>query len=139
MELLPHVPDIGESVLDIGFGKGQIPYYFKNQNKIVTSIGLELESYGTDINKARSDGISVIEANVLNMPFEDNSFDTVVASHILEHISDMGTALAEIRRVLARGAVRHVCSAIYSYSMRRSCKYGMESRAAYLCVIVKWV
>lgn len=43
------------------------------------------------------------DGNKITNTTNRNSFDTVVASHILEHISDMGVALAEIRRVLARG------------------------------------
>ncbi len=101
-ELLNFMPKDVETVLDIGFGRGQIPYRMKNEGKKVTSIGLELESYGVDLAQIEKDGIKLIEANVENMPFDDNSFDCVIASHILEHVPNMGIALQEIRRVLKK-------------------------------------
>ena len=109
MQILPHISDDmdykPDSVLDIGFGKGQIPFWFNYRGYRVTSIGIALDSYGADISSAKKAGIDVVEASVQEMPFRDNSYDIVVASHILEHISDMGKALMEIRRVLKPGGV----------------------------------
>lgn len=42
----------------------------------------------------------VQHVDMLDMPFDDESFDFVVANHVLEHVSDDFKALAEIRRVL---------------------------------------
>ena len=104
-ELLSFLPDKYDNILDIGFGKGQIPYYFLNKGKHVTSIGLELESYGIQIEKVRKDGINLLEADIENTPFKNNEFDCVIASHILEHILDFGKAVSDIKRVLTRGGV----------------------------------
>ena len=38
--------------------------------------------------------------NIMELPFEDNSFDVVVANHMLYHVPDRPQALAEIKRVL---------------------------------------
>ncbi len=38
--------------------------------------------------------------NLLELPFADESYDFVYASHVLEHISDDNKAIAEIRRIL---------------------------------------
>jgi ubiquinone/menaquinone biosynthesis C-methylase UbiE len=40
---------------------------------------------------------------MLDMPFDDESFDFVVANHVLEHVNDDLRALSEIRRVLKTG------------------------------------
>jgi SAM-dependent methyltransferase len=45
------------------------------------------------------------ELDMMRMPFEDGSFDLVVHSDTLEHISQPITALAECYRVLAPGGV----------------------------------
>ena len=44
-------------------------------------------------------------ADALDLPFEDESFDRVIAAEILEHIPDDRTATAEIARVTRRGGI----------------------------------
>ena len=41
-----------------------------------------------------------IHLNIENMPLEDNSFDVIMANHILEHVENLPKALSEIKRVL---------------------------------------
>lgn len=41
--------------------------------------------------------------DIENMPFPDESFDLVIANHVLEHVGDVERALHEIRRVLVSG------------------------------------
>ena len=58
---------------------------------------------------------SVIEAPAEELPFDDGSFDTVVATLVLCTVEDPGRALAEARRVLVEGGrflyLEHVRSA----------------------------
>ena len=42
----------------------------------------------------------VQRVDMLAMPFDDGTFDGVIANHVLEHVGDVDRALAEIRRVL---------------------------------------
>jgi len=51
----------------------------------------------TDISKTKNVDY---QADLRNLPFEDNTYDFVFASHVLEHIKDDEKAIAEIRRVL---------------------------------------
>ena len=41
-----------------------------------------------------------VKADILNLPFEDNSFDIVICNHVLEHIIDDKKAMQELYRVL---------------------------------------
>ncbi|NWG08335.1 MAG: methyltransferase domain-containing protein [Chloroflexi bacterium] len=43
------------------------------------------------------------EIDAQNIPFEDETFDAVIANHMLYHVPDRAKAIAEIQRVLKRG------------------------------------
>ncbi len=45
----------------------------------------------------------VVRADLLDLPFEDETFDMLIASHVLEHVGDDRRAAAEIGRVLRPG------------------------------------
>ncbi len=85
-------------VLDIGCGEGKI--LEKNMER----------GYGIDINttmvrKLQKDGFHVKEGNVTNIPYEDNFFDVVHCSNIIEHLTpdDAQTMFREMKRVLKPG------------------------------------
>lgn len=46
---------------------------------------------------------AAVTADITALPFDDAMFDLVLCSHVLEHVPDDRTALAEIRRVLKPG------------------------------------
>ena len=50
--------------------------------------------------KARGGAVEVIEATAESLPFEDESFDTVVSTLVLCTVSEPSQAAAELRRVL---------------------------------------
>lgn len=47
----------------------------------------------------------VQKVDMLNMEFPAQSFDMVIANHVLEHVADDARALSEIRRVLRPGGL----------------------------------
>ncbi len=66
---------------------------------------------GVDVALATGDrairhrGAILCEANIERLPFADDSFDTVVSTHTLEHVQHLGAALGELRRVAAKRLV----------------------------------
>jgi SAM-dependent methyltransferase len=44
-----------------------------------------------------------VEGDALDLPFEDGSFDRIIAAEVLEHIPDDERAISELSRVLAPG------------------------------------
>lgn len=93
----------GETILEVGFGSGLT---FLNLNKKYKKIfGLDLTC---DVNIVRevfakhSIYPNLQNGNVLQMPYEDNQFDTVLLISILEHLkpNELEQAFAEIKRVL---------------------------------------
>jgi len=46
-----------------------------------------------------------VKADILDLPFEDESFDIVFCNHVLEHIEDDSKAMKELYRVLKLGGM----------------------------------
>lgn len=91
-----------KTFLDIGMGKGQILKWLSEKEKICTGIGVEMESYGANIEEIKQKyGISIVECNAEKMPFENNSFDGIIMSHVLEHCYNIQLILKEVSRVLS--------------------------------------
>jgi ubiquinone/menaquinone biosynthesis C-methylase UbiE len=49
-------------------------------------------------------GFTLLQIDAQALPFDDHSFDVVIANHMLYHVPDRPRALGEIRRVLVPGA-----------------------------------
>lgn len=88
--------EMGEVILDAAAGKGYIAgRIFKNYpEKRITVSDIVLPPFSECIN-----GIKYVKASLTKIPFEDNTFDTVICTHALEHIKDIQGALSELRRV----------------------------------------
>lgn len=56
-----------------------------------------------------------VKADLLNLPFDDESFDVVFCNHVLEHIEDDQKAMSELYRVMRKGAW-----GIFQVPMKRS-------------------
>jgi ubiquinone/menaquinone biosynthesis C-methylase UbiE len=59
----------------------------------------------TAIKMCQKQGLDCQVVDGLKLPFADNSFDLVTHWHVIEHVDDIKTALAEWRRVLKPGGV----------------------------------
>lgn len=101
-------------ILDCGVGNGSLSIAL---NSILTS---PVEYYGIDTSaemlvQARSTmqraGLRahLKQADVLSLPYDDQSFDVVMAAHVLEHLSDPQRALKEMIRVLKPGGMVFLC------------------------------
>lgn len=54
-------------------------------------------------------GVDILhDAELLPWPIEADSFDAVMLSHIIEHLSDVGRCLREVHRVARHGATVHI-------------------------------
>ena len=97
----------GKRVLDLGCRSGALTQHFLEGNSVV---GLDVDAAALE--KAAALGIEPVQANVEDpLPFEDASFDAVVAGELFEHLQFPDALVAEIRRVLsARGRARRLRS-----------------------------
>jgi SAM-dependent methyltransferase len=92
-------------VLEVGAGTGfNLPHYPEGLDELVLADELD----GMLVRARRRGGRvgrepTTVRAPVERLPFEDASFDTVVASFLLCSVADQDRALREIRRVLRPG------------------------------------
>jgi len=96
----------GDSVLEIGFGAGLSFLNLHAKYKMI--YGLDLTASAKDIEasfRERQIETRLQNGTVLSMPYEDNSFDTVLLISILEHLKPdlQSRAFHEICRVLKPG------------------------------------
>jgi len=92
--------------LDIGTGVGTyLPYLHKRFNKI-TGIDNEpdLLNYVRNL-FGKHENIEFYEADALHQPFEDNTFDFILCSEVLEHVSCPATLLKEVARIKKPGGI----------------------------------
>jgi len=60
-----------------------------------------------DINKNVKTDI-IHNLNIFPYPFEDNYFDEIYCSHILEHVKNFLGCLKELERILKKGGILHI-------------------------------
>ncbi len=102
----------GARVLEVGCGPAE--FWKQNLDRFDPSRRLTLSDQSPGmIEVARSvvgDRAEYAVADVQELPFADESFDVVLAHHMLYHVPDRPRALAEIRRVLAAGGSLHAAT-----------------------------
>lgn len=98
--------DSGVKVLELGCGTGEM---WKNRESLIancsTLILSDLSEGMLDVAKTNVGNYDNIEYKVLDIqeiPYDDETFDIVIANMMLYHIPDIEKALLEVRRVLKR-------------------------------------
>jgi ubiquinone/menaquinone biosynthesis C-methylase UbiE len=95
------------NLLELGCGSGAL--WQENLDRLSAgseitltdiSIGM-LDEARRALQECRHFSYEIVDAQAI--PFEDSSFDVIIANHMLYHVPDRQAALAEIRRVLRLG------------------------------------
>lgn len=91
----------GKRILDLGCRTGAFTRNFLDGNQVV---GLDVDR--TALNVAAGFGIEPVLADIeAPLPFDDESFDAVIAGEVLEHVRFPEAVLREVQRVLRPGGV----------------------------------
>jgi ubiquinone/menaquinone biosynthesis C-methylase UbiE len=91
--------DTNTKILDVGCGTGELMIDLGGKYNIY---GMDFSSVAIDFCKRR--GINNIRVgDITEIPFEDKTFDCVLALDILEHVENDRLAICELNRVLRSG------------------------------------
>ena len=105
--IAPHVNEMNGKLLD--FGCGSKPY--QSLFNVDEYIGVDFENPG---HPHANEQIDIFYDGQL-LPFENNSFDNVLCSEVIEHVFNLNNVLQEINRVLKpKGKLLLTCPFVWS-------------------------
>ena len=95
-----------QAILDLGCGAGALVESLRAQR--FDAWGCDIA--GSDTSDFAADAATMgylrpIEMQPYRLPFEDNRFDFVISSQVLEHVMDYTATFREVRRVLKPGGI----------------------------------
>jgi DNA-binding transcriptional MerR regulator len=100
-------------VLEVGCGTGKL--WYKNKENIDENLDITLSDFSKGMLKSTKEKLKELkhnfnyeEINVENIPYEDESFDIVIARHMIYFSPNIEKALAEIKRVLVPGGIAYI-------------------------------
>ena len=96
----------GDRVLDLGIGTGvSLNFYPRHANLVGVDLsGGMLREARKKIREMNLDRFFVFQANALQLPFADSSFDHIFISHVISVVSDPIMLVREAQRVAKPGA-----------------------------------
>lgn len=86
--------DCGETVLDAGCGRGFLANILRSRYR-TTACDVVIDD---TLEKACPD-VDFLRCSLEKLPFPDDSFDTVICTHVLEHVLNPQATISELRRV----------------------------------------
>jgi ubiquinone/menaquinone biosynthesis C-methylase UbiE len=91
--------------VDVGCGTGSLVDFLHQRPNLH-----DVELYGVDFiiepdTERRHHSIRFVAAPIEALPFPDRHFDTVICTHVLEHVLDIRAAVTELRRICGRRLV----------------------------------
>jgi phosphatidylethanolamine/phosphatidyl-N-methylethanolamine N-methyltransferase len=126
-----------DTVLDLGIGTGASLNFYPNKGRI---FGVDLSSgmlreARKKVRERELDHVTIFQANALELPFADDSFDHVFISHVISVVSDPCKLVQEAQRVAKPNAriviVNHFQSTNRFWAL-------LEKWACPLCTKLGW-
>lgn len=94
------IPKMDGAVLDSGCGSMPYKKIILENTNVTSYIGLDIET-GLNYEGVKADVLW--DGNI--MPFDNERFDVVISTEVLEHVPDSDKYLAEVKRILKPGGI----------------------------------
>jgi len=108
-------PQAGERILDLGCGTGTLTIMLQRQQPAAQVVGLDGDSRILDIAQKKADRVGIASIRwdtglADELPYPDESFDKVITSMMLHHLTlpEKLGAFQEVLRILKPGASFHI-------------------------------
>ncbi|MFK8105384.1 MAG: methyltransferase domain-containing protein [Saprospiraceae bacterium] len=88
-------------ILNIGAATGRSSELLETIGKVIS---IEYDQACYDFTKEKLN-IELINASILDLPFEEEAFDLVCAFDVIEHVEDDELAVSEMKRVCKKGGI----------------------------------
>jgi 2-polyprenyl-3-methyl-5-hydroxy-6-metoxy-1,4-benzoquinol methylase len=138
----------GKLVLDAGCGSGRWTYALALLGAQVVAVDLTEEGVGiTRRATAGLENVTVLQANVMRLPFQPDSFDVVVSWGVLHHTADTKSAFRRLVPLIKKGGygyimvyekhnpVKHACTNVVRRILRR---FSEETRYRFCRHLIIW-
>ncbi|MBU2677981.1 MAG: class I SAM-dependent methyltransferase [Gammaproteobacteria bacterium] len=97
--------DCMTSVLDVGGGHGQLTPLFHSRGCGITMLGSDDSCHSRLRDKYPDNDIEYVTGDLLNLPFENQQFDLVIAVRLISHITAWERLIAELCRVAKNSVI----------------------------------
>ena len=88
-----------DDILDVGCGEGVVIRDILQQNSELCITGLDISRDNLNVAEELNPTARFVLGDVYELPFENDSFDLVICTEVLEHLKDPERAVAELKRV----------------------------------------
>lgn len=105
LETIENVLGPSKRILDIGCGGGFLTNVLAQAGHQVTGIDISQNSLKIAQMRDRTKKACFMQADALNLPFSEESFDVVCAMDLLEHVKQPFEVISEAARVLKKGGL----------------------------------
>src|SRR5436190_11234956 len=103
-------PDENTKILDFGCGEGGLVYRLRDlgfpafgfdiHDRVTYRDSSDRGFFGFVANPITDTSNTVVATKSLRLPFDDDAFDIIVSTSVIEHVMDLGPVMAEISRIM---------------------------------------